>query len=119
MVISSGLLIEKFGGIAALASSLNSNLKSGLDPTQVNDARKSYYGVNFFKPPKIKTIGELVMENFDDKINLILLAAACVSVIIGLIKDGFPEGLIEGISIMIALVIIIVVNSGNNWISER
>jgi len=59
------------------------------------------------------------MENFDDKINLILLAAAGVSIVIGLIKDGFPEGLIEGVSIMIALVIIIVVNSGNNWVSER
>jgi P-type Ca2+ transporter type 2C len=59
------------------------------------------------------------MENFDDPINVILLAAACVSVVIGLLKEGFPEGLIEGASIMIALVLIIVVNSGNNWISER
>ena len=62
---------------------------------------------------------ELVMENFDDPINVILLAAAIVSVVIGLLKEGFPEGLIEGTSIMIALVLIIVVNSGNNWISER
>lgn len=58
------------------------------------------------------------MENFDDPINVILLVAAFVSIIIGLMKDGFPEGLIEGTSIMIALVIIIVVNSGNNYISE-
>lgn len=75
--------------------------------------------MNFFKPPRIKTVWELVAENFDDKINLMLLAAAIVSVVIGLIKDGFPEGLIEGVSIIIALIIIIVVNSGNNWISER
>lgn len=59
------------------------------------------------------------MENFDDPINVILLGAAIVSVVIGLLKEGFPEGLIEGTSIMIALVLIIVVNSGNNWISER
>jgi len=32
---------------------------------------------------------------------------------------GIPEGLIEGTSILIALTIIIVVNSGNNWVSER
>lgn len=59
------------------------------------------------------------MENFEDKINLILLAAAFVSIVIGLFKEGWPEGLIEGTSIMIALLIIIVVNSGNNWVSER
>lgn len=59
------------------------------------------------------------MENFNDPINVILIAAAIVSLIIGVIKEGFPEGLTEGISIMIALVIIFVVNSANNYASER
>jgi len=59
------------------------------------------------------------MENFDDAINKILLAAAIVSIVIGLIQHGWPEGMIEGTSIMIALLIIIVVNSGNNYLSER
>ena len=54
-----------------------------------------------------------------DSINCILLGAAIVSIIIGLIKDGFPRGLIDGTSIIIALMIIIVVNSVNNYISER
>ena len=59
------------------------------------------------------------MENFDDTINQILFAAAIVSIAIGLFRDGFPDGLIEGTSILISLGIIIVVNSGNNWVSER
>lgn len=42
-----------------------------------------------------------------------------VSILIGLLKEGFPAGLIEGTSILISLTIIIVVNSGNNWVSER
>jgi magnesium-transporting ATPase (P-type) len=67
----------------------------------------------------IKTLWMLIMENFDDTINQILLGAAIVSIIIGVVKDGFPEGLIEGTSILISLGIIIVVNSGNNYISER
>jgi Ca2+-transporting ATPase len=75
--------------------------------------------VNYFKPPRIKTLFEIIMDNFNDTINLILLAAAIVSVIIGLFKEGWPRGLIEGISIMIALVIIITVTSANNWVSER
>ena len=59
------------------------------------------------------------MENFDDPINNILCVAAIVSLIIGIAKDGIHEGWIEGTSIMIALVIIIVVNSGNNYMSEK
>lgn len=42
-----------------------------------------------------------------------------MSIIIGVIQHGFPEGMLEGTSILIALFIIIVVNSGNNYISER
>jgi Ca2+-transporting ATPase len=59
------------------------------------------------------------MENFDDPINCILLGAAIVSIVIGLVKNGFPKGMIDGVSIIIALLIICVVNSVNNWISER
>ena len=59
------------------------------------------------------------MENFDDTINKILFMASIVSVIIGIIQHGFPDGMLEGTSILIALFIIIVVNSGNNWISEK
>jgi Ca2+ transporting ATPase len=61
----------------------------------------------------------LILENFEDPINRVLLAAALVSLVIGLYKEGFPEGLIEGTSIAIALVIICSVTSVNNWVSEK
>jgi Ca2+-transporting ATPase len=77
------------------------------------------HGANAFAPPKIKTIWELIMENFDDPINVILLVAGIVSMTINLIREGWPQGIIEGLSICIALLIIISVNSGNNWISEK
>jgi len=59
------------------------------------------------------------MENFEDPINVVLLVAAIVSIVIGLVKEKSVKGLIEGTSIIIALFIIIIVNSGNNYISER
>jgi len=62
---------------------------------------------------------ELIAENFEDFINQVLCAAAVVSIIIGLLQHGMPKGLIEGTSILIALNIIIIVNSGNNWMSEK
>jgi Ca2+-transporting ATPase len=35
------------------------------------------------------------------------------------VQHGLPDGLIEGTSILIALNIIIIVNSGNNYLSEK
>jgi magnesium-transporting ATPase (P-type) len=59
------------------------------------------------------------MENFDDPINVILLIAGIVSMTINLIQEGWPKGIIEGVSIIISLMIIITVNSGNNYMSEK
>lgn len=119
-IISSRMIVEENGGIQSLCNKLETDPRRGIQPVPSEiQERKNWFGVNYFPPPKIKTVWELIMENFDDTINQILLAAACVSVVIGLIQEGFPKGLIEGVSISIALMIIIVVNSGNNWISER
>jgi len=116
--ISSDIIVNEFGGIQKIADGLKSNMKTGIDPKSVSE-RQHIFGKNFFPPPKIKSIMELVLENFEDKINQILCAAAIVSIIIGLIQHPFPEGLIEGTSILIALNIIIFVNSGNNYLSEK
>jgi len=112
------MIIEDFGSIDELMEKLQTKQKTGISPNDV-ERRKKAFGPNFFPPPHIKSLYELVMENFEDKINLMLLAACIVSLIIGYINEGFPEGMIEGTSIAFALLIIVVVNSGNNWISER
>lgn len=118
--ISSGMIMEKFNGPNEIMAALQTNPNTGIAGTKEDIAqRQKEFGANFFPPPEIKTLYELVMENFDDPINLVLLAAAAVSLIIGFIKEGFPEGMIEGSSICFALIIIIVVNSGNNYLSER
>ena len=114
------MIVEDFGGVHAIARELDTDMKAGLNASKAElEERRSVFGKNSFPPPKIKTIYELVMENFDDKINVILLCAAVVSIVIGLFQNGFPKGLIEGVSIIISLMIIIIVNSGNNYASER
>lgn len=118
--ISSGLIVEKHYGIDSIMNKLKTHPKSGIQGTKQDlEERQRVFGPNYFPPPYIKSLWELVMENFDDRINQILAVAALVSLVIGVIQEGFPQGLIEGASIIIALTIIIVVGSGNNYISEK
>jgi len=85
-VISSRMIVEHFGGMHALCMSLFTDAKAGLgDSDKDKEERRRVYGVNSFPPPKIKTIFELIMENFDDPINVILLAAGVVSIAINLL----------------------------------
>jgi magnesium-transporting ATPase (P-type) len=118
MVLSSKMIIEDFGGINEMAKGLKCDLKTGIQTNTIKD-RINDFGPNKFSPPHIKSIYELIVENFDDTINKVLFVAAIVSMVIGCIQHEFPGGMLEGTSILIALFIIIAVNSGNNYFSEK
>ena len=56
---------------------------------------------------------------FEDFILQVLVAAAIASIIIGLINEGFPLGLIEGTSIIVAILIITVVTVSQDYAKEK
>ena len=68
------------------------------------------------EPP---TIWEMVMENFEDLTVQILCVAAVVSLVLGVLTEGWEHGWLEGVSILLAVVIITVVTTGNNYIKEQ
>ena len=49
----------------------------------------------------------------------ILCVAAVVSLVLGVATEGWAHGWMEGTSILMAVVIIVTVTSGNNWIKEQ
>ena len=49
----------------------------------------------------------------------LLLGAAIVSTVLGIIKDGIKEGALEGMSIFIAIALIVVTTAGNNYMKEK
>lgn len=118
--ISLHLLQKRHGGTENLARSLNSNVKTGIEGSaQDIISRAERYGSNKQQPRKIKTLWELVIENFEDTILQILCVAAVVSLAIGVWKDGWAHGWIDGSSIMLAIVIITAITAGNNYIKEK
>lgn len=60
-----------------------------------------------------------MFEQFEDPMLQFLLIAATISLIIGIIKDGIAHGWIEGLSIYIAVAIIVTVTAGNNYMKEK
>ena len=49
----------------------------------------------------------------------ILCAAAVISLVLGILTEGLAEGWMEGASILIAVVIIVGVTAGNNYVKEQ
>ena len=61
----------------------------------------------------------MVLENFEDPMLQILCIAAAVSLVLGIATEGLAHGWIEGFSILLAVIIITVVASGNNYMKEQ
>jgi magnesium-transporting ATPase (P-type) len=66
----------------------------------------------------MKTVCQHIKECFEDFILQILLAAALVSLVIGVVKDGWI-GSIDGVSIFMAIIVITLITVVNNYTKDR
>lgn len=57
-----------------------------------------------------------ILDNFEDLMLRVLCAAAVISLVLGIASEGIKKGWMEGTSILVAVVIIISVTAGNNYI---
>lgn len=61
----------------------------------------------------------MLKEQLEDKILRILIAAALVSLVIGIYQEGWRKGWIEGLTIYIAVAIILIVTIANDYAKEK
>jgi len=89
--------------------------------------RKRVFGVNRLPERAGKSIFQLMWIAFNDKILILLSCAAAISLALGLYQtfgvkhpDGEPKvEWVEGVAIIVAIVIVVLVGAGNDWQKER
>ncbi|KAJ5982035.1 hypothetical protein N7451_012135 [Penicillium sp. IBT 35674x] len=87
--------------------------------------RRRVYGNNILPKRKLKTIWELAWIAYNDKVLILLTVAAIVSLAVGIPQslhptDGEPGvEWVEGLAILIATIIVVVVGAANDWRKER
>lgn len=117
---SNQLLMDSLGGTDAVVTALKTDAKMGIDNNASEiAARKNVYGDNTRIKREIQTVCDLICGVFEDFILQVLVAAAIVSTIVGLINEGWPIGAIEGVSIIIAILIITVVTVSQDYAKEK
>lgn len=128
-------LLEAIGGPESLASILNTDIKGGLGGAQLTEneekIRISHYDVNRIPEKKSKSLFKIILETLNDKILIILIVAAIISLALGIYEavgtdPEYFEGkeipkvdYVEGVAILIAVVIVTLVGSLNDWNKER
>ncbi|KAI8806547.1 hypothetical protein BJ742DRAFT_898964, partial [Cladochytrium replicatum] len=117
--------LQALGGLRAIISKLRTDPAKGL--TTVNAAgttpvdlswRHESYGVNELPQPKEVSLLEFMWNAMKDKILIILAVAAVLEIGIGIYKTlsaGEPTGWIDGLAICLAIIIVVMVGSVNDY----
>ncbi|CAG8646633.1 8710_t:CDS:2, partial [Paraglomus brasilianum] len=86
--------------------------------------RKAVFGTNILPPRKPKSIFLLIWIAMKEKILVLLTVAAIVSLVLGLYEDfgthkeGPKVSWVEGVAIIVAILIVVLVGSINDWQKE-
>ncbi|KAL4875234.1 hypothetical protein BJY04DRAFT_202478 [Aspergillus karnatakaensis] len=129
------------GGLSGLVSGLHTDLSSGLSTgeTAVDgkggngsgdafDDRIRVFKQNVLPEKKATPLWKLMWMAYNDKVLILLTAAAAISLALGLYEtfgvehepgSGMPIDWVEGCAICIAIVIVVMVGSLNDWQKER
>ncbi len=93
-------------------------------PTDGYVDRKRIFKENRLPEKKTKSILELAWIAYNDKVLMLLTAAALVSLALGIYqsRSGDPEEKVqwvEGVAIAVAIIIVVLVGAANDWQKER
>lgn len=111
---------EKFHDINGLIKILKSSAVKGL-PNLPEDfeARRNKFGVNYIPPNPPKTFLQLCWEALEDTVLRILIVAAILSLILGMVIESVETGWIEGFAILVAVAVVSLVTALNDWQKEK
>ncbi|BFZ08779.1 hypothetical protein BsWGS_11818 [Bradybaena similaris] len=133
------LVNNKFGGVHEMCKLLKTTATNGLDETDI-DLRRRVFGSNVIPPKPPKSFLQLVWEALQDVTLIILIVAAIISLGLSFYKPpkensanireedtyeaeqgNFEEaaGWIDGLAILVAVVVVVMVTAFNDWSKER
>ena len=108
-------------GLSNIAEQLKSNLETGISSQEAHNdfaERIATYGVNYIEPPELTPIWKIFIGTFNDTTLIILMVSAVVSLFLGGITEGLG-GMVEGIAILMAVLIVSTVTTFNDHQKEK
>uniref|UniRef100_A0A0X3PBV0 Calcium-transporting ATPase n=1 Tax=Schistocephalus solidus TaxID=70667 RepID=A0A0X3PBV0_SCHSO len=121
---------SKYGGIDGLCKRLRTSPHNGLPSSEVSE-HAQVFGSNVIPPKPPKTFLQLMWEALQDVTLIVLMVAAVVSLALALYSKysgGNPPGgdetegdagWIEGVAILGAVLVVVLVTAVNDWQKER
>lgn len=116
------------GGLQGIVEGLHTDIDTGLSLDGSSAERERVYGRNQLPPRKPKSIWRLAWITFQEAVLLLLTVAGVISLALGLYEtfgvrhepgSPTPVDWVEGVAILAAVLIVVVVASHNDWQKEK
>jgi P-type E1-E2 ATPase len=116
-----------YNGLDGISRSIRVDVERGLsDSEDVLELRRKRYGINKLPPPEEVTFWSLLFNALSDKMMILLMASAVMSLVLGLTVPNphtgevdYEHGWIEGTAILVSVFIVTSVTSINDYKKEQ
>ncbi|PKA53640.1 Calcium-transporting ATPase 1, plasma membrane-type [Apostasia shenzhenica] len=104
------------GGLDGIANKLSTSKTNGLDTNaEMLKVRQQIYGLNKFTESETRSFWVFVWEALQDMTLMILGACALVSLIVGILTEGWPKGAHDGLGIVASILLVVFVTATSDY----
>lgn len=113
--------LREFGGDKAVADALKTNFENGISENKEElEKRLGEFDSNKVEEMRVPHFCEFVWEALGDLMLRILIAAAIIQMILGgTVSEEPGKDWVDGLSILIAVLVVVLVGSVTNWSKEH
>ncbi|XP_017434098.1 calcium-transporting ATPase 1 isoform X2 [Vigna angularis] len=104
------------GGVNGIAEKLSTSTTTGLSgDSESRRRRQELFGVNKFTESEVRSFWVFVFEAVQDMTLMILGACAFVSLIVGILTEGWPQGAHDGLGIVASILLVVFVTATSDY----
>ncbi|XP_058069861.1 calcium-transporting ATPase 10, plasma membrane-type-like [Magnolia sinica] len=104
------------GGIQGIMNKLSTSTVSGITKNEDQlKRRQEIYGINKFTESQVRSYWVFVWEALHDMTLIILAVCAFVSLIVGIVMEGWPKGAHDGLGIVASILLVVFVTATSDY----
>ncbi|XP_024981347.1 calcium-transporting ATPase 4, plasma membrane-type-like isoform X1 [Cynara cardunculus var. scolymus] len=102
------------GGVDGIAKAVEVSIDEGVKSNDFS-VRQETYGVNKYTEKPSKSFFMFVWEALHDLTLIILIVCALVSIGVGLATEGWPDGIYDGLGILLSILLVVTVTAVSDY----
>ncbi|XP_061979876.1 calcium-transporting ATPase 4, plasma membrane-type-like isoform X2 [Populus nigra] len=102
--------LESHGGVEGLAREVSVSLNDGVVSSDIS-IRQNIYGFNRYAEKPARSFWMFVWDALHDLTLVILMVCAVVSIGVGIATEGWPNGMYDGVGIVICILLVVMVTA--------